>query len=176
MGRVLISGSFRLSGDASPGSWRHALLCQQGIRPWIPELLTIGMPDAKVQSPAEWYQRLQDVRQTLESTIATRQAQIEAAMERQKTCFLDEGQLVLIRRTPSEAQSAHTKLTDKLDHPARIERIMPNGVAYRVVFINSGRVSIVNRRNLRPFYEDVNEEKEVFPPAHFTTLPVPNLR
>ena len=30
---------------------------------------------------------------------------------------------------------------------------MPNGVAFKIVYIRDGRVAIVNRRNLKPFYE-----------------------
>ena len=78
----------------------------------------------------------------------------------------DVGQLVLVKRTAPELQQAHTKLTDKYDHLARIKAILPNQVTYEVVYLRSRESAIINRRNLRPFYQAIHNDDDVLqPPA-----------
>ena len=122
--------------------------------------------------PSGWHDTLLAARETLERVILQKQEALAEQAARQKEPF-EPGQLVLVRRTPTELQQAHTKLTDKFDHVSRILSVLPSGVVYRVQPIGGGEPSNINRRNLRPFFEDVatGDVDALQPPR----LPLPKL-
>ena len=119
----------------------------------LPEFLTIDVPPDAALTDASWLEEVEAARSTLQMKIAEEQEQIRRRVEKEENSSFKKGQMVLVRRTPAELQKARTKLTDVFDHPARVSQIMPNGVAFKIVYIRDGRVAIVNRRNLKPFYE-----------------------
>ena len=144
----------------------------KGYDPLIPEMLALDAPIKKHRNDSEWLQELQRARASLEEKIAVQQQRVTDMIQESHSTQLQPGQVVLVRRTPGEIQAAHTKLTDKYDRPARVRRVMPNGVAYELVYLQTGDKAIVNRRNLRPFYEDKFVEDQVFPIARTTSLPI----
>ena len=144
----------------------------RGYDPLIPELLALDAPVHKQRHEGDWVEELHQAWRELEDKVAEQQERIAKQVQERENSQLQEGQLVLVKRTPAELQAAHTKLTDKYDHPARVLQVMPNKIAYQVIFVNSGEKAIINRRNLRPFYEDTNEEDLVFPGARTTKLPI----
>ena len=146
----------------------------KGYDPWIPEMLAVDAPEGMRKRDGNWLEVLLSTRRTLEGQVAQQQARLQEAQKVKDEIYFATGQLVLVKRTPAELQSAHTKLTDKYDHPARIVAVMPNGVSYQLVFINSGCRSIVNRRQLRPFILATSDDDDdnVFPQAQPTSLPL----
>ena len=97
---------------------------------------------------------------------------MQLTIDAQESMAYQTDQLVLVKRTPAELQQAHSKLTDKYDHPARIKQVLPTGVAFEVQFLKSGNTAVVNRRRLRPFYCMEDDEDEALAPAHTPTLPL----
>ena len=79
---------------------------------------------------------------------------------------------MLIKRTAPELKQAHTKLTDKYNHLARIKAVLPNQVSYEVIYLRSGETAIINRRNLRPFYQATENEDDALQPLSTPALSV----
>ena len=113
-----------------------------------------------------WHEQLCTIRTALEAKIASQQETIARKIQEEAAYQFDIGQIVLVKRTAPELQQAHTKLTDKYDHLARIKAVLPNQVTYEVTYLRSGETAIINRRNLRPFYQATHYEDDVLqPPA-----------
>ena len=83
-------------------------------------------------------------------------------------------QLVLIWKTARELQRAHTKLTDKFDYIARVERPLSNLVTYEITHLRTGDKEVVNRRNLKSFYNDEDDMDSIFAPPGYPVLPLPH--
>ena len=124
----------------------------KGYDPIVPELRALDVPCEQLV-PAGWHDTLLAAREALETVIVQKQEQVAAQAARQRD-QLEPGQLVLVKRTPTELQQSHTKLTDKFDHISRVLSVLPSGVVYRVQSLSGGDIMNVNRRNLRPFYEE----------------------
>ena len=148
----------------------------KGYDPWLPEMLALDISADKCIRDGTWLEELTKARETLKEKIAEQQAKAQAECGAYAHARLEPGQLVLTKRTPAEVQVAHTKLADKYDHPARIIQIMPNGVAYQVIYIDSGERAIVNQRRLRRFYTEAEDDTSIFPTARTTSLPLAPLR
>ena len=132
----------------------------------------LDAPGGQDDDVGAWHDQLSTTHAILEQQLHEEQARIRQAAESQPTA-LQVGQLVLMRRTPAEVQQAHTKLTDKYDHPARVVRILPSRVVYRVVVLATGEEMDVNQRNLRRFYAiDVDEEDPALQGPRLPVAPV----
>ena len=137
----------------------------RGYDPRIPEFLTLDVPSSRTVDEPDWLEKLETVRNSLQQRITEEQEKIRRRIEEQETPEFVQGQLVLVRKTPSELQQAHTKLTDRYDHPARVTQVMPNGVAYKICFLRTGATATVNRRNLKPLSERDDDGDEVLAPV-----------
>ena len=137
----------------------------RGYDPRIPEFLTVDVPADKVAETPDWLEKLDAARNALQEKIAGEQERIRQQIAAQETPEFVSGQLVLVKKTPAELQQAHTKLTDRFDHPARVLQVMPNGVAYKLCYLRTGATAIVNRRHLKPLYEDPQDGDEVLAPV-----------
>ena len=141
----------------------------RGYDPRIPEFLTVDVPADRPADSPDWIEKLDGVRSALQSRIAEQQERIRKRIEEQETPEYEPGQLVLVQKTPAEMQQAHTKLTDRYDHPARVAHVMPNGVSFKITYLGSGATAIVNRRHLKPMYENDVDDDEILVPVR---LPV----
>ena len=137
----------------------------RGYDPRVPEFLTVDVPADRSADSSDWLERLEGARNALQTRIAEEQERIRQRIEEQETPEFVPGQLVLVKRTPAELQQAHTKLTDRYDHPARVTQLMPNGVAYKLCYLRTGATAIVNRRNLKPLYETDEDRDDVLAPV-----------
>ena len=144
----------------------------RGYDPRIPEFLTVNVPADKTADSPDWLEKLESARTGLQRRIAEQQEQIRQRIKEQESPEYEAGQLVLVKKTPAELQQAHTKLTDRYDHPARVVHVLPNGVSYKITFLRTGMTSIVNRRQLKPLYDDSDVEDDVLTPAQ---LPIAKL-
>ena len=91
-------------------------------------------------------------------------------MKEQEAYQYQRNQLVLIRRTAKELQEAHTKLTDKYNHLARVNQVFANQTIYEITHLYSGERDHINRRNLRPFCEDFKDDDDPVKPPRFPAL------
>ena len=130
----------------------------RGYDPRIPEFLTLDVPNDRAAGESDWLDRLEATRNALQNRIAEDQERIRRHIEEHEDKEYETGQLVLVQRTPAEIQQAHSKLTDKYDHPARVLQVLPNGVSYKICYLRTGAVAIVNRRHLKPLYERTDDE------------------
>ena len=136
-----------------PDTAETPFFLNKGYDPRLPEFLTIDVPADTPRSDRTWLEEVDAAREALQQKIAGEQERIRRRAEREETSTFQEGQMVLVRKTPAELQQAHSKLTDAFDHPARVVQALPNGVSFKIVHVRDGRVATVNRRNLKPFYE-----------------------
>ena len=143
-----------------------------GRDPDVPEAVTLNVPSTTDVNHTLWYDQLCAARNTLQEKIQAQQERVQLTIDAQESMAYQTDQLVLVKRTPAELQQAHSKLTDKYDHPARIKQVLPTGVAFEVQFLESGNTAVVNRRRLRPFYCMEDDEDEALAPAHTPTLPL----
>ena len=60
-------------------------------------------------------------------------------MKEQEAYQYQRNQLVLVCRTAKELQEAHTKLTDKYDHLARVNQVFANQTTYEITYLHSER-------------------------------------
>ena len=141
-----------------PETGETPFFLNKGYDPRIPEFLTIDVPADAAPPDTNWLKEVEAARSALQTKIAEEQESIRRRIEEEETPTFVVGQVVFVRRTPAELQKARTKLTDAFDHPARVSQVMPNGVAFKVVFMRDGHSAIVNRRNLKPFYEQNDSE------------------
>ena len=139
----------------------------KGYDPRIPELAALDVPSDPSLGSEDWAAELKTAREALEKRIATEQEKIRQQLQQEKDQGYAKGQLVLVRRTPAEQQQDHSKLSDKFDHPARITEVMPNRVSFRVTFLSDNRSAIVNRRNLRLFYDEQPCSDDSLSQPHF---------
>ena len=159
---------FAYRATPHPETGDSPFFLNKGYDPVIPEMLTIGAPSDPTLGNESWLVKLEAARKNLEVKIAEGQERIRRAIQHQESTQYQPGQIVLVKKTPPEMQKAGTKLTDKFDHPARILSLMPNGVTYRISFLRDSNQAIVNRRNLRPFYElDSDNDDDVLSAARF---------
>ena len=145
----------------------------KGYDPRIPEFLTVDVPADRAADDPDWLERLESVRSALQTRIAEEQEKIRKRIEEHEKPEYAQGQLVLVQKTPSELQQAHTKLTDRFDHPARVLQAMPNGVAFKICYLRTGATAIVNRRHLKPLYEKDDDSDEVLAPVRLPLARVP---
>ena len=152
-----------------PDSGESPFYLNKGYDPRLPEEVALDapLPIASVT----WYEQLTTTRTALESKIAMQQEAIAKKIQDQTAYQFKVGQLILIKRTAPELQQAHTKLTDKYDHLARVRAVLPNQVSYEVVYLRSGETAIINRRNLRPFYQAATDEDEALQPPSVPSIP-----
>ena len=144
----------------------------RGYDPRIPEFLTVDVPPDRAADNPEWLEKLEAARTALQERIAQEQERIRQRIHEQETPEYASGQLVLVQKTPAELQQAHTKLTDRFDHPARVTQVLPNGAAYKIRYLRTGASAIVNRRRLRPLYEEDPEGDKVLAPVRLPIAPV----
>ena len=128
----------------------------KGYDPIVPELRALDVPCEQL-IPSGWHDSLQEARASLEQLVVRKQEELAAEAAKQRDHY-EVGQLVLVKHTPMELQQSHTKLTDKFDHISRVTGVLPSGVVYRVRSLGGGNEVQVNRRNLRPFFEDNDDE------------------
>ena len=144
----------------------------KGYDPIVPEMRALGIPFEQL-IPSGWHDTLVMARTALETLIVERQESLAAQAARRGQTF-ERGQLVLMKRTPTELQQQHTKLTDKFDHISRVVGVLPSGVVYRVQPLDSIEVINVNQRNLRPFHEDDgNEDVDALQPLRLPLFSMP---
>ena len=117
-----------------------------------------------------WHEQLTATRTALEQKIADQQEEIAKKIKEEVTSQFIIGQLVLVKRTAPELQQAQTKLTDKYDHLARIKAVLPNAVTYEVLYLRSGETAIINRRNLKPFYQQIEDENDILQPPEIQDI------
>ena len=130
----------------------------------------IGIPDTP-QKREHWLQVLQSTRHELEHRVFMQQEKIHVRVEEGENLALQRNRLVLIKRTTRELQGAHTKLTDKFDHLARVEQPLSYKVTYEITYLMTGHRDYVNHRNLKPFYEDLEDRDAGFEPLRYPALP-----
>ena len=145
-----------------PDSGESPFYLNKGYNPKLPEEVALEMP--LPTASITWHEQLTTTRTALEQKIADQQEIIARKIKEETTCQLTIGQLVLIKKTAPELQQAQTKLTDKYDHLARIKAVLPNAVSYEIVYLRSGETAIINRRNLKPFYQPIEDEDDVLQP------------
>ena len=133
-----------------PDSGESPFYLNKGYDPRLPEEVALDTPSSV--STRSWHEQLTATRTALENKIASQQEAIAQRIKDEAVHQFDIGQLVLVKKTAPELQRAHTKLTDKYDHLARIKAVLPNQVTYEVAYLRSGETAIINRRNLKPFY------------------------
>ena len=83
-----------------------------------------------------------------------------------------ETNLCLSRQTAKELQKAYTKLTDKYNHLVRVNRVFANQTTYEITYLHSRERDHINRRNLRPFYKDFEDDNDPFEPPRFPAFPL----
>ena len=72
-------------------------------------------------------------------------------MKEQEAYQYQRNQLVLVCRTAKELQEAHTKLTDKYDHLARVNRVFANQTTYEITYLYSGKGITSTEGTFDPF-------------------------
>ena len=145
-----------------PDSGESPFYLNKGYDPKLPEEVALEMP--LPTASITWHEQLTTTRTALEQKIADQQEIIARKIKEETTCQFTIGQLVLIKKTAPELQQAQTKLIDKYDHLARIKAVLPNAVSYEIVYLRSGETAIINRRNLKPFYQPIEDEDDVLQP------------
>ena len=126
--------------------------------PRLPEEVALDTPSSA--STISWHEQLTATKTALENKIANQQEAIAQKIKDESVYQFDIGQLVLVKKTAPELQQAHMKLTDKYNHLARIKTVFPNQVTYEVAYLRSGETAIINRRNLKPFYQATKDEDD----------------
>ena len=154
-----------------PDTGETPFFLNKGYDPVLPQLRALDVPDVGHER-GHWLHLLQTIRQELEQKVFAQQERIRTQINKQESVALQRNQLVLVKKTSRELQEAHTKLTDKFDHLARVERPLPNKVTYEITYLQSGQKDNVNRRNLKPFYEEIEDAEEVFEPPKYPALPL----
>ena len=145
---------FAYRATPHPETGESPFYMNKGYDPVIPELRALALPCEQL-IPSGWHDTLLTARTALEKIIVQQQEMLANQAAQRGTRF-EKGQLVLMKRTPTELQQQHTKLTDKFDHVSRVVRVLPSGVVFKVQPIGGGDVVCVNQRQLRPFYENNN--------------------
>ena len=148
---------------------RDTLFLNKGYDPVLPQIRALDMPDADPDQE-HWLSKLQAIRKDLEQRILEQQNSIQQHIKEQEAYQYQRNQLVLVRRTAKELQEAHTKLTDKYDHLTRVNRVFANQTTYEITYLYLGERDHINRRNLRPFYEDFEDDDDPFKPPRFPAL------
>ena len=162
---------FAYRATPHPETGESPFFLNKGYDPVVPELRALEVPSEQIV-PSGWHDTLQATRETLEQMIIQKQ-EAAAAQSASSKDRLAVGQLVLVKRTPTELQQSHTKLTDKFDHISRVLSVLPSGVVYKVQPLGGGDTMQINRRNLRPFFEDTElDDVDVLSPPR---LPLPIL-
>ena len=155
-----------------PDSGESPFYLNKGYDPRLPEEVALDIPASTAS--VTWHEQLIATRTALETKVANQQEAIAKRIQDEASHQFDIGQLVLIKRTAPELQQAHTKLTDKYDHLARIKAVLPNQVTYEVTYLRSGETAIINRRNLKPFYQAADIEDNVLQPPVVPSLFTPH--
>ena len=155
-----------------PDSGESPFYLNKGYDPRLPEEVALDIPASTAS--VTWHDQLIATRTALETKVANQQEAIAKRIQDEASHQFDIGQLVLIKRTAPELQQAHTKLTDKYDHLARIKAVLPNQVTYEVTYLRSGETAIINRRNLKPFYQAADIEDNVLQPPVVPSLFTPH--
>ena len=154
-----------------PDSGESPFFLNKGYDPRLPEEVALDAPLPAASTT--WHEQLISTRTALENKISNQQEVIARKFEDKAAYQFTIGQLVLVKRTAPELQQAHTKLTDKYDHLARIKAILPNQVTYEVAYLRSGETTILNRRNLRPFYQAAEDDDHALQPPSVPLLSIP---
>ena len=154
-----------------PDTGETPFFLNKGYDPVLPQLRALDVPDDGHER-GHWLHLLQTIRRELEQKVFAQQERIRTQINKQESVALQRNQLVLVKKTSRELQEAHTKLTDKFDHLARVERPLPNKVTYEITYLQSGQKDNVNRRNLKPFYEEIEDTEEAFEPPKYPALPL----
>ena len=151
-----------------PDSGESPFYLNKGYDPRLPEEVALDTP--LPASSTIWHEQLTTARTALENKIANEQEVIASKVKEESAYQFGIGQLVLVKRTAPELQQAQTKLTDKYDHLARIKAILPNLVTYEITYLRTGETAIINRRNLKPFYQATDDEDDVLQPPFIPSL------